>query len=239
MPLPLLLIPAAPLAFGAVKSIFTKNLDIAVLGTKAAGKTTLINILQTGEVNTPSQATSFEEKVEKIDAPWKRENRLEKTKILVNEKKDGLIRKALFKVAEKVLPIDMRKGHDVPGDESFRQTYEEYMEGKDILFLLFDVHHYLNPEWDSKDGGKREAQALFDFIYDRRSKLASNGKVILLATHKDLVKGLVRKKDDTSILEEFRLTLKGKPYAELSQNCVPVDLTSDNCLKQIEKLCEE
>lgn len=77
MPLPLLLIPAAaPFALGAIKSAFTTNLNIAVLGTKAAGKTTLINVLQTGRVNTPSQATSFEEKVDEVDAEWTKSNKL-------------------------------------------------------------------------------------------------------------------------------------------------------------------
>ena len=162
MPIPLLIIPAAaPFALGAIKSVFTTNLDIAVLGTKAAGKTTLINILQTGRVNTPSQATSIEEKVDAIDAEWTKANRLEKTKILVNERKSTFFKKALSKVAGW-----KRTGADVPGDESFRHTYEDYIEGKDVLLLLFDIFHYFDPDWDFKDGGKREAQALFDFVYD-------------------------------------------------------------------------
>lgn len=241
MPLPLLLIPAAaPFAFGAVKSFFTTDLDIAILGTKAAGKTTLINILQTGNVDTQSQATSFEEKVNKIDATWTKENKLEKTKILVNEKKSSFFKKAFSKVTETVLSIDFMKriGTDVPGDESFRQTYEDYIEDKDILFLLFDISHYFDSEWDLKDGGKREAQALFDFVYDRQETLASKGKIILLATHKDLV----NKKDfsdDSALLNAFRQSLKGKPYADLGQNCMPVNLTSNEILDQIKNICEE
>ena len=250
MPLPLLLIPTAPLAFGAIKSFFTTDLEIAILGTKAAGKTTLINILQTGVVDTPSQATSFEEKVEKIDATWTKTNKLEKTKILVNEKKSSFFKKAFSKVVEKtglsdVLPRDLLKrvgteriGTDVPGDESFRQTYEDYIEGKDILFLLFDISHYLNSEWDSRDGGKREAQALFDFVYDRRDSLASKGKIVLFATHKDMV-SQTDFSDDFTVLNAFRRSLEGKPYADLRQNCTLVNLTSNEILEQIKNICEE
>lgn len=245
MPLPLLLIPSAPLAFNAVKSLLTTDLDIAILGTKAAGKTTLINILQTGQIDTSSQATSFEEKVKKIDATWTKTNILEKTKILVNEKKSSFFKKALSKVAETawlsdVLPIDAlkRTGTDIPGDESFRQTYEDYIEGKDILFLLFDISHYFNPEWDSRDGGKREAQALFDFVYDRRDSLASKGKIILLATHKDMVRQ-TDFSDDSAMLKAFRQSLDGKPYADLRQNCILVNLTSNEILEQIKNICEE
>lgn len=223
MPLPLLLIPAAVTIASGVKSYFTTDLDIAILGTKAAGKTTLINILQTGKVDTLSQATSFEEKIDKIDATWTKENKLEKTKILVNEKKSSFFKKLFSK----------RTGTDVPGDKSFRQTYEEYIENKDILFLLFDASHYFDSEWDSKEGGKREAQALFDFVFDRRERLASKGEIILLATHKDVIK-----RKDSSILEDFRSSLNGKPYEELGRNCVPVNLTSIEILEQIKNICE-
>lgn len=233
MPIPLLIIPAAaPFALGAIKSVFTTNLDIAVLGTKAAGKTTLINILQTGRVNTPSQATSIEEKVDAIDAEWTKANRLEKTKILVNERKSTFFKKALSKVAGW-----KRTGADVPGDESFRHTYEDYIEGKDVLLLLFDIFHYFDPDWDFKDGGKREAQALFDFVYDRRETLASNGKIILMATHKDLL-DQSQFPDDTSILNAFRQTLRDKPYADLCQGCMPTNLTSNEILGQIKNICE-
>lgn len=227
MPLPLLLIPAAPLAFGGIKSVFTTNLNIAVLGTKAAGKTTLINVLQTGRVDTPSQATSFEEKVDEVDAQWTKNNILEKTKILINEKKTNFFRKIFS---------SKRTGTDVPGDESFRQTYEDYIAGKDILFLLFDISLYFNPDWDSKDGGKREAQALFDFIYDRRETLASDGEIILMATHKDLLDQSLFP-NEVSILNAFRLSLKNKPYAELCQNCISVNLTSNEILEQIKNIC--
>ena len=108
MPLPLLLIPTvAPFAFGTIKSIFTTDLDIAILGAKASGKTTLINILQTGKVDTLSTATSFEEKVEQIDAAWTKNNVLSKTKILINEKKGSLFKKALSKVTESTLGINV------------------------------------------------------------------------------------------------------------------------------------
>lgn len=242
MPLPLLLIPAAaPLAFGAIKSVFTTNLNIAVLGTKAAGKTTLINVLQTGRVNTPSQATSFEEKVDEVDAEWTKSNKLEKTKILINEKKAGFFKKAFSKVALAAQSAGLpsfieRTGTDVPGDESFRQTYEDYIAGKDKLFLLFDISLYFNPDWDSKDGGKREAQALFDFIYDRRETLASDGEIILMATHKDLLDQSLFP-NEVSILNAFRLSLKNKPYAELCQNCISVNLTSNEILEQIKNIC--
>lgn len=241
MPLPLLLIPiVAPFAFGTIKSIFTTDLDIAILGAKASGKTTLINILQTGKVDTSSTATSFEEKVEQIDADWTKNNVLSKTKILINEKKGSLFKKALSKVTESTLGINVfkRTGADIPGDESFRQTYENYIVGKDILLLLFDISRYFDPEWDSKDGGKREAQALFDFVYDRRDTLASNGKIILMATHKDLLnsKQFPNKK---AILSAFRQTLKGKPYADLGHSCTPVNLTSTEILEQIKNICEE
>ncbi len=241
MPLPLLLIPAAPLALGGIKSVFfTTNLNIAVLGTKAAGKTTLINVLQTGRVNTPSQATSFEEKVDEVDAEWTKSNKLEKTKILINEKKTGFFKKALSKVAQSAgLPSFIgRTGTDVPGDESFRQTYEDYIAGKDKLFLLFDISLYFNSDWDSKDGGKREAQALFDFIYDRRETLASNGKIVLMATHKDLLDQSLFP-DEVSILNAFRQSLKDKPYAELCQNCISINLTSNEVLEQIKNICGE
>ena len=241
MPLPLLLIPiVAPFAFGTIKSIFTTDLDIAILGAKASGKTTLINILQTGKVDTSSTATSFEEKVEQIDADWTKNNVLSKTKILINEKKGSLFKKALSKVTKSTLGINVfkRTGADVPGDESFRQTYENYIVGKDILLLLFDISRYFDPKWDSKDGGKREAQALFDFVYDRRDTLASNGKIILMATHKDLLnsKQFPNKK---AILSAFRQTLKGKPYADLAHSCTPVNLTSTEILEQIKNICEE
>lgn len=240
MPLPLLLIPAAaPLALGGIKSVFfTTNLNIAVLGTKAAGKTTLINVLQTGRVNTPSQATSFEEKVDEVDAEWTKSNK--KTKILINEKKTGFFKKVLSKVAQSAgLPSSIgRTGTDVPGDESFRQTYEDYIAGKDKLFLLFDISLYFNSDWDSKDGGKREAQALFDFIYDRRETLASNGKIVLMATHKDLLDQSLFP-DEVSILNAFRQSLKDKPYAELCQNCISINLTSNEVLEQIKNICGE
>jgi GTPase SAR1 family protein len=241
MPLPLLLIPTvAPFAFGTIKSIFTTDLDIAILGAKASGKTTLINILQTGNVDTLSTATSFEEKVEQIDAAWTKNNVLSKTKILINEKKGSLFKKALSKVTESTLGINVfkRTGADVPGDESFRQTYEDYIVGKDILLLLFDISRYFDPEWDSKDGGKREAQALFDFVYDRRDTLASNGKIILMATHKDLLNSK-QFPNEEAILSAFRQNLKGKPYADLGHSCTPVNLTSTEILEQIKNICEE
>lgn len=230
MPIPLLIIaaPTIPLAKFAFKSAFTRNLNIAILGTKAAGKTTLINTLQTGEVTANSQATSYEESVNEIDATWTKNNMLEKMKILINEKKSSFFKK----------PFSKRTGTDVPGDASFRQTYEDYIEGKDILFLLFDISHYLDCNWDSKDGGKREAQALFDFIYDRRDTLASHGKIFLMATHKDKLDQL-KYPNDTSILDAFRQSLKGKPYYDLCQNCVPVNLISQEILEQIKNLCEE
>ena len=241
MPLPLLLIPiVAPFAFGTIKSIFTTDLDIAILGAKASGKTTLINILQTGKVDTLSTATSFEEKVEQIDADWTKNNVLSKTKILINEKKGSLFKKALSKVTKSTLGINVfkRTGADVPGDESFRQTYENYIVGKDILLLLFDISRYFDPKWDSKDGGKREAQALFDFVYDRRDTLASNGKIILMATHKDLLNSK-QFPNEEAILSAFRQTLKGKPYANLGHSCTPVNLTSTEILEQIRNICEE
>ena len=241
MPLPLLLIPiVAPFAFGTIKSIFTTDLDIAILGAKASGKTTLINILQTGKVDTLSTATSFEEKVEQIDATWTKNNVLSKTKILINEKKGSLFKKALSKVTESTLGINVfkRTGADVPGDESFRQTYENYIVGKDILLLLFDISRYFDPEWDSMDGGKRETQALFDFVYNRRDTLASNGKIILMATHKDLLNSK-QFPNEEAILSAFRQTLKGKPYADLGHSCTPVNLTSTEILEQIKNICEE
>lgn len=242
MPLPLLLISTvAPFAFETIKSIFTTDLDIAILGAKASGKTTLINILQTGKVDTLSTtATSFEEKVEQIDATWTKNNVLSKTKILINEKKGSLFKKALSKVTKSTLGINVfkRTGADVPGDESFRQTYEDYIVGKDILLLLFDISRYFDPEWDSKDGGKREVQALFDFVYDRRDTLASNGKIILMATHKDLLNSK-QFPNEEAILSAFRQTLKGKPYADLGHSCTPVNLTSTEILEQIKNICEE
>ncbi len=240
MPLPLLLIPTvAPFALGTIKSILTTDLDIAILGAKASGKTTLINVLQTGRVDTLSTATSFEEKVEQIDADWTKNKALSKTKILINEKKSSLFKKALSKVTEATgINVLKRTGADVPGDESFRQTYEDYIVGKDFLLLLFDISRYFDPEWDSKDGGKREAQALFDFVYDRRDTLASNGQIILMATHKDFLNSK-QFPNEESILSAFRQTLKGKSYADLGHSCTPVNLTSTEILEQIKNICEE
>ena len=241
MPLPLLLIPPASLlAKGVIKSIFTTDLDIAVLGTKAAGKTTLINILQTGKVDSSSQATSFEEKVEQIDALWTKKNWLQKTKILVNEKKSSFFKKALSKVTDASwMPSGLKRmGTDIPGDDSFRQTYEDYIAGKDILLLLFDISRYLDSSWDSKDGGKREAQALFDFVYDRRETLSSDRKIILMATHKDMLDKTLYPNDE-NILNVFRQTLKGKTYADLARSCIPVNLISNEILEQVKKICEE
>lgn len=244
MPLPLLVIASgAPSAFQLAKSfLMTTNLNIAVLGAKASGKTTLIDILRTGEVGTVSQATSFEEKIDEIDASWTKENKIEKTKILINEKKSSFFKKIASKVSDSVGLKNLsdsfkNTGVDVPGDESFRQTYEEYIVGKDIVLLLFDVSLYFNPEWDSKDGGKREIQALMDFVYDRKETLSSKGKVVLLATHKDVV-DKTRYPNDSDILFAFRQSLKGKPYADLALDCHCVNLLHQDILETIKNICE-
>lgn len=156
------------------KSFSSKDLDIAILGPKASGKTTLIDILKYGRVGIPSEATSGGEKVDRINAAWTKDNSLKKTTLLVNKKRAPFFQ-SIFEDS----------GTDVPGDESYRSTYEDYIYNKDIVFLLFDISRYFDPAWDLKECGKRDVQALFDFVYDRRESLASGGKIYLLATHKD------------------------------------------------------
>ncbi len=212
------------------KSFSSKDLDVAILGPKASGKTTLIDILKYGRVGIPSEATSGGEKVDKINASWTKDNSLKKTTLLVNKKRASFFQ-SIFSSEE--------CGTDVPGDESYRSTYEDYIYNKDIVFLLFDISRYFDPDWDLKECGKRDVQALFDFVYDRRESLASGGKIYLLATHKDklnLSDG--RFFSENKILQSFRRTLKGKEYEELGEWCKLVDLTSKEILEQIKKMCE-
>lgn len=209
------------------KSLSSKDLDIAILGPKASGKTTLIDILKYGRVGIPSEATSGGEKVDKINASWTKDSSLKKTTLLVNKKR-----------AQSIFSFE-NSGTDVPGDESYRSTYEDYIYNKDIVFLLFDISRYFDSDWDLKECGKRDVQALFDFVYDRRETLASGGKIYLLATHKDKLNlSDERFSSENKILQSFRRTLKGKEYEELGEWCKLVDLTSKEILEQIKKMCE-
>lgn len=225
MPIPLLIPTVGEIVGGiggyALKEHLT-TLNIAILGPRGSGKTTLINLLG-GKEEMPARATGSEEPVETIVAPWKK-----------------------YKFFDQKLQINTetrwqrfwnKDGKDIPGDESWRNVYQKIVSGQDIVFLLFDISLYFDSAYKSKECGEEDVQSLFDGVFDLLGK--NSKKIYLLATHSDCLNRF-EKRFSTSeeMLQTFRQTLAGKEYEELGKRCEPINLASEEALEQIKKICE-
>lgn len=209
---------------GAVGLLIDKKrmLNIAVLGPRGSGKTTLINLLG-GKEEMPARATGSEEPVKTIVAPWKK-----------------------YKFFDQKLQINTETwwqrfwgngGKDIPGDESWRNVYQKIVRGQDIVFLLFDISLYFDSAYKSKECGEEDVQSLFDGVFDLLKK--DSKKIYLLATHSDcLNRSDKRFSTNEVILQTFRQTLTGKDYEELGKRCELINLASEEALEQIKKICE-
>ena len=163
-------------------AIFFRGRQLAVVGPRAAGKTTLHTWLRSGEL--PGE----------YGLRWRHSPR----RML-----------GLKSGRDEPKKMGFKKGVDVPGDVlTSLETWRQVVQSADIALVLFDVARTLDP----KDDHGRELGQACSVLSAIISDDGSNGeaRIALVGTHCDLVEGYVPPSASTGFVEFERMVRRNK-----------------------------